>query len=218
MMATYLPQKPLSEKWMKASVVGSLWAVVEIILGSLLHNLKIPLAGSILSCFTVFLLVAFFQLWNLPGMIVRAGLICALMKSLSPGAIILGPMIGILTEALILEAVIFGLGKNIVAYAVGGALAVFSALVHKALMLLIRSLHEPADLLVTDEIGPLETRGQGWAPALEQVIGQNDVPHLWVVRENLLKPVLSKWNTGDVRIFDLSSSTVEEIAQAIRVK
>jgi len=136
-MTRFLPQKPLSEKWMKASVVGSLWAVVEIVFGSLLHNLKIPLAGSILSFFTVFLIIAFFQLWKVNGIIWRAGLICALMKSLSPSAIILGPMLGILSEALIMEIVIRSLGKNSVAYVIGGALAVFSALIHKALTLLI---------------------------------------------------------------------------------
>jgi len=63
-MTTFLPQKPLSEKWMKASVIGSLWAVVEIVLGSLLHSLNIPMAGSILSLLTVFLIIAFFQLWK----------------------------------------------------------------------------------------------------------------------------------------------------------
>jgi nucleoside-triphosphatase THEP1 len=136
-MIVYLPQKPLSEKWMKASVVGSLWAVTEIVFGSLLHNLKIPFAGSILSFFTVFLVIAFFQLWNVKGMIWRAGLICALMKSLSPSAFILGPMLGIITEAVIMEIVIRCLGNNVISYVVGGALSVFSALVHKAISLLI---------------------------------------------------------------------------------
>ena len=78
-MTTFIPYKPLSEKWLKASVIGSLWAVVEIVLGSLLHNLKVPFAGSILSFFTVYLIIAFFQLWKLDGVIWRAGLICALM-------------------------------------------------------------------------------------------------------------------------------------------
>lgn len=132
-----IPQKKLSEIWLKASVVGSLWAVVEIVIGSLLHNLKLPLAGSILSFFSVFLIVAFFQIWKQPGMIWRAGLICAIMKSISPGAIIIGPMIGIFLEALILDLSIRIFGKNMVAYTVGGALAVFSALVHKLVSWLI---------------------------------------------------------------------------------
>jgi nucleoside-triphosphatase THEP1 len=136
-MAAFYPNEHLSEKWMKASVVGSLWAVVEIVLGSLLHNLKIPLSGSILSFITVYLIIAFFQLWKINGIIWRSGLICALMKSLSPSSILLGPMIGILLEALILEVTIRIIGKNTFAYAVGGALAVFSVLIQKACSLLI---------------------------------------------------------------------------------
>ncbi|MCF8337419.1 MAG: DUF2478 domain-containing protein [Bacteroidales bacterium] len=136
-MTTYLPQKAIPEKWMKATVVGSLWAVVEIVLGSMLHNIKIPLAGTILSFITVYLVISFFQLWKTNGIIWRAGLICALMKSLSPSSIILGPMVGILSEALLLELAIRTLGKNGVAYAIGGALAVFSALLQKAMTFLI---------------------------------------------------------------------------------
>lgn len=136
-MTTYIRQKAMPEKWMKATVVGSLWAVVEIVLGSMLHNIKIPLAGTILSFITVYLVISFFQLWKTNGIIWRAGLICALMKSLSPSSIILGPMVGILSEALLLETAIRFLGKNGVAYAVGGALAVFSALLQKAITFLI---------------------------------------------------------------------------------
>lgn len=136
-MAIYYPNEPLSEKWLKASVVGSIWAVVEIVLGSTLHNLKIPLSGSILSVITVYLIISFFQLWKVDGMIWRSGLICALMKSLSPSAILLGPMIGIFMEALILEVSIRIVGKNVFAYALGGGLAVFSVLIQKACSLLI---------------------------------------------------------------------------------
>ncbi len=131
------PKKQLSEKWLKAAVVGSLWATVEIVLGSLLHNLKLPLAGSILSFITVYLVISFFQVWKSHGLIWRAGLICALMKSISPSAIILGPMIGILSQAIILDMMIRLTGRNLFSYLVGGALAVFSALLQKALTLLI---------------------------------------------------------------------------------
>lgn len=131
------PKKQLSEKWLKAAVVGSLWATVEIVLGSLLHNLRLPLAGSILSFITVYLVISFFQLWKINGLIWRAGLICALMKSISPSAIILGPMIGILSQAIILDSIIRLTGRNLFSYSVAGALAVFSALLQKALTLLI---------------------------------------------------------------------------------
>ena len=111
----------LNSIWLKASVVGSLWAAFEIIFGSFLHNLRIPFSGTLLSFVSVILLISFFQIWNEKGLIWRAGLICALMKSLSPSAVILGPMIGIFSEALFVELFILILGRNVLGYAFGGA-------------------------------------------------------------------------------------------------
>ncbi|MEI6456979.1 MAG: nucleoside-triphosphatase [bacterium] len=133
----FIPHTPLNSVWLKAAVVGSLWASVEIIIGSFLHNLRIPFTGAILSFMGVWMLVASVQFWKESGLVWRAGVICALMKSISPSAMILGPMIGILTEAIILELILILFGRNILAYLVGGALAVFSTLVHKVVSLLI---------------------------------------------------------------------------------
>ena len=129
--------KPLNSIWLKASVVGSIWASIEIILGSFLHNLKIPLSGMILSFISVYILIAFLQVWKENGLIWRAGIICALMKSISPSALILGPMIGIFTEAILIELFIFVFGKNLIGYLVGGAFAVLATLLHKLVNLLI---------------------------------------------------------------------------------
>jgi nucleoside-triphosphatase THEP1 len=129
--------KPLNSVWLKASVIGSIWASIEIILGSFLHNLKIPLSGTILSFISVYLLISFLQIWKEKGLILRAGIVCSLMKSISPSAIILGPMIGIMTEAIFLELFILLLGRNLFSYMIGGAFAVLSALLHKLLSLLI---------------------------------------------------------------------------------
>src|SRR5674476_209526 len=129
--------KPLNSIWLKASVVGSFWASIEIILGSFLHNLKIPLSGMILSFISVYLLISFLQIWKENGLVWRAGIICALMKSISPSAIILGPMIGIFTEAMLIEIFIFAFGKNLIGYLIGGAFAVLSTILHKLVGLLI---------------------------------------------------------------------------------
>ena len=123
--------------WMKAAVIGSIWAAIEIIAGSFLHNLRIPFAGTILAASGVFLLIAFMQHWDDRFIILRAGIICALMKSVSPSAIIAGPMIGIFAEALIIESARLILGRNLIAYIIGGALAVLWTLIQKILSLLI---------------------------------------------------------------------------------
>jgi nucleoside-triphosphatase THEP1 len=129
--------KPLNTVWLKASVIGSIWASVEIILGSFLHNLKVPLTGALLSFIGVYLLTAFTQIWNEKGIIWRAGLICALMKSISPSAVILGPMIGIFMEAALIEIFVRLLGRNLPAYSIGGGLAVLSTIIQAAAGLVI---------------------------------------------------------------------------------
>jgi hypothetical protein len=122
---------------MRAAVVGSIWASLEIIIGSFLHNLRVPFSGTILAVMSVYLLIAFVQIWNDRGLVWRAGLICALMKSVSPSAVIIGPMTGIMLEALLLELFIMLFGRNMIGYLVGGAAAVLSSLLHKLITLLL---------------------------------------------------------------------------------
>ena len=136
-MKRIISQKNLDIIWLKSAVLGGLWASMEIIIGSLFHNLRIPFAGSLLAMNGTILMVAFYQMWPIKGLIWRAGLICALMKSISPSAVILGPMIGILTEALIIEFFIRFFGNNLISLTVAGALSVSSALIHKIASLII---------------------------------------------------------------------------------
>jgi len=68
--------------WAKAAVLGGLWASFEIVIGSFLHNMHIPFSGSFLTFFATIFMIAFYQLWPDKGLIWRAGLICALMKSI----------------------------------------------------------------------------------------------------------------------------------------
>ena len=127
----------LKQVWLKATVLGSLWASSEIILGSFLHNLKMPFAGTTLSVIGVILLVAGSLNWNEKGIIWRAGIICALMKTLSPSADIFGPMISIAAEAFLLEASVRLFRKNIIGYLIGGAAAVSWSLFNKIINLIL---------------------------------------------------------------------------------
>ncbi len=117
--------------------MGSIWAANEILLGSFLHNIRIPLSGTIMAFLSVALMVSFSELWKEKGLIWRAGLIAALMKSISPSAIIIGPMVGIAMEGILLSIGILLFGRNIVGYIIGGALAVTSILLQKIGRLLI---------------------------------------------------------------------------------
>jgi len=113
----------LNEKWIKASIIGTIWAASEIVLGSFLHNLRVPFSGNILTAIGLIILISISYTWTEKGLFWRAGLICALMKTLSPSAVIFGPMIAIFSEALLLEFSVRLLGRTIAGYLIGAMLA-----------------------------------------------------------------------------------------------
>ena len=113
----------LNEKWIKASIIGTIWAASEIVLGSFLHNLRVPFSGNILTAIGLIILISINYTWTEKGLFWRAGLICALMKTLSPSAVIFGPMIAIFAEALLLEFSVRLLGRTIAGYLIGAMLA-----------------------------------------------------------------------------------------------
>jgi nucleoside-triphosphatase THEP1 len=113
----------LSEKWIKASIIGTIWAASEIVLGSFLHNLKVPFSGNILTAIGLIVLISISYTWTEKGLFWRAGLICAVMKTMSPSAVIFGPMIAIFIEAFLLELFVRLLGRNIAGYLIGAMFA-----------------------------------------------------------------------------------------------
>ena len=88
------------------AVFGALWGAVEISLGSLLKALNLPLSGAILAA--VGLMIAMIGRLFVPrrGTTLFIGVIAMVLKIFSIGSIILGPMIGILAEAILAEIVL----------------------------------------------------------------------------------------------------------------
>ena len=88
------------------AVFGALWGLVEISLRSILHAINIPLTGLTLTA--IGLAVAMIGRLFVPrrGSTIFIGVIATVLKLFSIGNIIIGPMIGILTEALIAEIVL----------------------------------------------------------------------------------------------------------------
>ncbi|HNT98092.1 MAG TPA: nucleoside-triphosphatase [Elusimicrobiales bacterium] len=123
--------------WRKAAVLGSLWAASEIILGSFLKNAQVPFAGVLLTGIGVAILVAGHRLWPEKGLLWRAGLVCAAMKSVSPSAILLSPMVAIFAEGVLAELAVRFVGGNAAGYIAAGGLAMSWGLVHKIGKLLL---------------------------------------------------------------------------------
>ena len=130
-------KQSIKSVWFKAAVLGSLWGSVEIIIGSFFHNVRLPMAGTILAVLGVSLMIAFGQIWKEKGLFWRAGLICALMKSVSPSAILFGPMTGIFLEGILLEFSVIMFGRNFFGYIIGGILALYSVVFHKVTTFLV---------------------------------------------------------------------------------
>ena len=93
------------------AVFGTLWGLVEMSLGTVLKSLNIPLSGVVLS--TIGLVIALVGRVLVPrrGSTLFIGVIATLLKLFSLGGIIIGPMVGILGEAVVAEGILSLLGK-----------------------------------------------------------------------------------------------------------
>lgn len=126
-----------SNPWQTATIIGSVWGAFEIVAGSLLHNLAIPMAaGTILSALGVMIMVAGARVFGGKGIFWRSALVCAALKTVSPSAVILTPMIGITIEGMLMELGVLLLGQNLLGFVLGGGLALLSILGFKLFRLI----------------------------------------------------------------------------------
>ena len=112
------------------AVFGTLWGIVEMSLGTVLKSLNVPVSGVVLSAIglTVALVGRFFVPRR--GSTLFIGVIATLLKLFSLGGVLLGPMVGIISEALIAELALSSLGKpRRTSFVLAGSLGVLWALV-----------------------------------------------------------------------------------------
>ena len=88
------------------AVFGALWGLVEISLGPVFHAINLPLTGMMLSIIGV--MVASIGRLFVPRRCstIFIGVIAMVLKLFSIGNIVIGPMVGIFTEALIAELIL----------------------------------------------------------------------------------------------------------------
>lgn len=112
------------------AVFGALWGVVEISLGSVLHAIDLPMSGMTLAIVGV--MVASIGRLFVPrrGSTIFIGIIALVLKLFSIGSAVIGPMVGILAEALIAEVILDAFMKpSMLAFAFAGAGAALWTLV-----------------------------------------------------------------------------------------
>ena len=112
------------------AVFGTLWGISEITMGSVLHTLNIPFSGAFLAA--IGLIIAMVGRVFVPrrGSTLFIGLIAMLLKLFNLGGIVIGPMVGILSEAILAEIVLSLFGKpRLFPFLVTGAIGVTWTLV-----------------------------------------------------------------------------------------
>lgn len=107
------------------AVFGALWGMVEISLGALLKTLNVPLSGVVLSAIGLTIALTGRAFVPRRGSTLFIGVIAMLLKLFSLGGVVVGPMVGILTEALLAELVLSLLGvPRRAGFVLAGALGV----------------------------------------------------------------------------------------------
>lgn len=124
-----LPQ--LNAFWAHVAAFGALWGSLEITVGSFLHSLRFPFSGVIMASLGVTLLIAARQIMPRRGVSLATGIIAALCKSISPGGIILGPMVGITLEATLVEIALLALPQARASAILAGSLCALLAAFQK---------------------------------------------------------------------------------------
>ena len=76
-----------------------------------------------------------------------------------------------------------------------------------------------AELLVIDEVGPVELSGGGWSRILGEMEKEYHTPQIWVVREKILHEVKDRWQIPEQNIYHAETADAECVAEHIfRIK
>lgn len=166
----------LDDTWLKAAALGCLWASAEIVLGGFLHTLRIPLAGNFMAGIGIVLMIAVGYLWPVRGLFWRAGLVCALMKALAPGAVVFGPMIAITCQACLMDISVRIFRRNAFAFLLGAMLAMSWNMIQFLLNTLLTYGTRAIDMYLalvrwSQKILTLPP-GHDWLPVFLMLLGQ----------------------------------------------
>ena len=107
------------------AVFGTLWGISEISLGSVLKSLNIPFSGAVLAAIGLVIALVGRAFVPKKGSTLFVGVIAMLLKLFSLGGVIIGPMVGIFSEALVAEIALSLTGKpRRFSFVLAGALGV----------------------------------------------------------------------------------------------
>ncbi len=73
-----------------------------------------------------------------------------------------------------------------------------------------RCLKRDPELLVIDEVGPMELQGDGWSNTLDTLAKTSSITQLWIVRQEILTEVIQRWEIPEDHVF--TAETFENIS------
>lgn len=117
----------------RTSVLGALWAFVEITFGTWVHTAKIPFRGLILSLLAASLLVFAKNIISYRGSLVLLSTITITIKTTLTGVFILNPIIAIFVESVFAELVFLIFKPNLISSMLSGAAVLFYTFMHSIL-------------------------------------------------------------------------------------
>lgn len=117
--------------WTYAALYGTLWGAVELTAGTALKMSRVPLAGTVLAVVGLACMVTLRRLQPRPGVCLLAGVVAAFLKVFSLGGLMIGPMLGIVGEAALVELAFTVIGTRLPGAALAGALALMEAPLQK---------------------------------------------------------------------------------------
>ena len=76
-------------------------------------------------------------------------------------------------------------------------------------------LRREPDVVVIDEVGPMELDGSGWSELLNKLVISPVPVHIWSVRENLLGEVMQRWDISSDHHIRIEKTEVSQAAELI---
>ncbi len=82
----------------------------------------------------------------------------------------------------------------------------------------LEQLSQKPDMLVIDEVGPMELEGSGWSELLEDLVKAPVSLLLWSVRENIVSEVMQQWDVPPDHLIRIDTMDVDQAAALISSK
>jgi nucleoside-triphosphatase THEP1 len=75
--------------------------------------------------------------------------------------------------------------------------------------IVLDGLQRNVELVVLDEVGPMELEGKGWSPLLQVLQRDYCTVQLWVVRDSVIEAATERWNIPVENVYSIPGDGVE---------